>query len=294
MSLSTGESGKPAWVFSRSKKLVDPVRVPCGRCVGCKLERARQWAVRITHHASTRELNCFLTLTYDEKHLPYGKTLYKCHLQKFLKRLRAKIAYDNPENPTPIEYFGCGEYGDEGARPHYHVIIFGIDFQDKKLYSIKNGNHLWTSEHLTKIWGKGFATIGTVTAESAAYCARYTMKKVHGSKAAKHYTVIDPETGEIHRRLGEFVLMSLKRPIGKTWLTTFKSDVYPSDFVVINGRKQKPPRYYDNQLSEDERTPLKETRKAFAKKSPDNTQARLDVREQVKLAQIKQLKRDLQ
>ncbi|WNK12893.1 MAG: replication initiator protein [Microvirus sp.] len=294
MSQSVGESGKQAWVFSRSKKLLDPVRVPCGRCVGCKLERSRQWAVRILHHATTRELNCFITLTYDEKHLPLDGSLYKCHLQKFLKRLRQRVATDNPDVFMPIEYFGCGEYGDEGGRPHYHVIIMGIDFQDKKIYSRRNGIDLWTSDHLTQIWGKGFATIGNVTAESAAYCARYTMKKVYGSKAAKHYTTVDPATGEIHRRLGEFVLMSLKRPIGKSWLTSFKSDVYPSDFVVVGGKKQKPPRFYDQQLSETERASIKEIRKAFAKASPDNSQARLDRREEVKLAQIKQLKRELQ
>jgi len=133
-----------------------------------------------------------------------------------------------------------------------------------------------------------------VTPESAAYCARYTLKKIHGSKAARHYTRVDPETGEVTRRIGEFVLMSLKRPIGKSWLSVFKSDVYPDDFVVVAGRKQKPPRFYDKQLSEAEAASIKEIRRAFAVASPDNTSARLEVREQVKLAQIQQLKRGLE
>lgn len=293
MSTWVGESGKAAWTFSRSKKLLDPVKVPCGRCVGCKLERARQWSVRIVHHAQMRELSCFLTLTYDDAHLPHGGSLFKCHLQKFIRQLR-KLSKKNHGDDFRIEYFGCGEYGEDNQRPHYHLIVLGLDFQDKKLHSERNGIKLCTSDALTKLWRRGFCTIGEVTPESAAYCARYTMKKVHGSKAARHYTRVDPETGELTRRTGEFVLMSLKRPIGKNWLSVYKSDAYPSDFVVVSGRKQKPPKFYDKQLPEAERASIAETRKAFAKASPDNTQARLDAREQVKLAQIKQLKRVLQ
>jgi len=293
MSTSVGESGKPAWKFSRSKKILDPVRVPCGRCVGCKLEHSRQWAVRIVHHAETRELNSFLTLTYDDEHLPHGGSLFKCHLQKFIRKLR-KLSKQEHGNDFRIEYFGCGEYGEENLRPHYHLILLGLDFHDKVLHSVRNGVKLYSSDALTKLWRRGFCSIGEVTPESAAYVARYTMKKVHGSKAARHYSKVDPETGEVTRLTGEFVLMSLKRPIGKAWLTSFKSDVYPSDFVVVGGRKQKPPRYYDKQLSETEKAPIAEKRKALAKASPDNTQARLDAREVVKLAHIKQLKRGLQ
>lgn len=287
-----GESGKPAWKFSRSKKLLDPVRVPCGRCVGCKLERARQWTVRQVHHASLRELNCFLTLTYDDEHLPQDGSLNPYHLTTFLKRLRRLVQRDTPGHR--IEYFACGEYGDELGRPHYHANIFGMEFNDKTPWKkTETGAVIYRSDALSKLWPHGFATIGELTPESAAYLARYTMKKVHGSKAARHYTKVDLETGEVTRLTGEFVRMSLKRPLGKSWLTAFKSDVYPSDFVVVQGAKQKPPRFYDKQLSETERTPIKENRKAFAKASPDNTQARLDVREQVKLAKIKQLKRGL-
>jgi len=256
------------------------------------MERARQWTVRQVHHASMRELNCFLTLTYSDEHLPKDGSLNPYHLTTFLKRLRYLCARDTPGHL--IEYFASGEYGDDLGRPHYHANIFGMDFQDKKLWKkTATGNDIYTSDALTKLWPHGWATIGALTPESAAYLARYTVKKVYGSKASKHYTRVDPETGEITRLRGEFIRMSLKRPIGKNWLTAFKSDAYPSDFVIIGGRKHKPPRYYDQQLSEDERAPIKENRKAFAKQSKDNTPARLEAREKVKLAHIKQLKRGL-
>lgn len=288
MSVSLGESGKTAWRFSRSKKLVDPVRVPCGRCIGCKLERARQWSVRCMHHAQMREDNSFITLTYDEKHLPADGGLRPEHFTNFMKALRPRVG-------APIEYFMCGEYGDNFGRPHYHAILFGVRFPDEELLSTTSaGSTLCTSAVLTALWRRGFATIGAVTLESAAYVARYTSKKIYGSKASRHYTKIDPHSGEIFRIKSEYIRMSLKRPIGRNWFDQFKSDVYPRDEVIVRGQRQKPPRYYDKQLSEAEIQPIKTTRKEYAKKSTDNTQARLDARELVKLAQIKQLKRDLQ
>jgi len=283
-----GPNGKPIWRFSRSKRLVDAVEVPCGRCVGCRLERSRQWAVRCVHHAQMREDNCFITLTYNDEHLPHGFTLVKSHFQNFMKALRPRIG-------APIEYFMCGEYGDLMGRPHYHAILFGVDFPDKVVWNRSTADGLlYKSDVLEALWGKGFCSIGALTFESAAYVARYALKKINGAKSRFHYQYIDPVTGEITDRLPEYVSMSLKRPIGKNWLTAYKSDVYPADEVVIRGRQMKPAKYYDKQLSEDERTPIKEKRQAFAKASKDNTAARREVREEVKLAQIKQLKRGLQ
>lgn len=238
------------------------------------------------HHAQMCEDSCFVTLTYNDEHVPADGSLNPYHFTNFMKRLRPRIG-------NPIEYFMCGEYGENLGRPHYHALLFGLNFPDRKLHSrTKAGQCIYVSDALSGIWGHGFASIGAVTMESAAYCARYTFKKIYGSKASKHYTRIDPQTGEITRLRGEYVRMSLKRPIGKKWLINFKSDVYPSDEVIVGESARKPPSYYDKQLSEAERTPIKEKRKAFAKLSPDNTQARLDAREECKLAQIKQLKRN--
>jgi len=230
----------------------------------------------------------FVTFTYNDENLPFDGGLQPLHFTNFMKRLRPRVG-------NPLQYFMCGEYGDKFGRPHYHAIIFGLDFPDKIPHKqTEAGEWIYTSPVLDFLWQKGHCSIGAVTQSSAAYVARYTTKKVYGAKASRHYQKIDPVTGEIHNVRGEYVRMSLKRPIGKAWLQEFKTDVYPSDEVIIDGYPQKPPAFYDKQLSETERTPIKEKRKAASLASKDNTRARLEVREQVKLAKIKQLQRGLQ
>lgn len=268
------------------------IQVPCGQCVGCRLERSRQWAVRCVQEAQLHDENCFLTLTYSDKNLPHGGTLVKKHFQDFMKRLRRFMGKEK------ISYFHCGEYGGKTRRPHYHALIFGMDFPDKKLY--KNGfdgSPLYASKTLERLWGWGFCTIGAVTFESAAYTARYIMKKVTGDLAAKHYQVVDQETGEIHDLLPEYITMSLNPAIGKEWFNRFRGEVFPNDEVVMRGREMRPPRFYDKQLRKldpegyDE---IKKLREAKASKyAKNNTKARLRVRETVKLAQISNLKRSL-
>lgn len=233
--------------------------------------------------------NCFLTLTYSPEKIPAGATLLKPHMQDFMRALRRSIA------PKKIQFYGIGEYGALGGRPHYHILIFGHDFTDKILFTKTGaGCEIFTSTALAKLWPYGFSSLGALTYDSASYCARYSLKKQTGKRSRRQLITTDPETGEMTIRTPEFALMSLKRPIGKSWLTAYKSDVYPHDFVVVKGGKQKPPRYYDKQLSEVEAASIKEIRRAFASANPDNSQARLDSRREVKLAQIKQLKRELQ
>lgn len=213
--------------------------LPCGRCVGCRLERSRQWAVRILHETKCHEQNCFLTLTYDDAHLPRDRSLDYSVFQKFMKRFRKRIG-------VPVRFYMCGEYGEQFDRPHYHACIFGYDFPDKVVFSETRGNELWTSPLLESLWPYGFSTVGAVTFESAAYVARYCVKKVNGDLAKDHYRLVDVETGEIFDRVPEFGHMSLKNGgIGAAWLRKYMSDVYPRDFVLARGHKSKPPRYYD-------------------------------------------------
>lgn len=278
------------------------VTVACGRCVGCRLEKSRQWAIRCVHEASLHEENCFITLTYNDSHLPPSGGLNKKHFQDFMKRYRKKFP------SRRIRYFHCGEYGEENGRPHYHAIIFNHDFFDKRMYSVRDGVTLWTSDTLTELWGKGFCTIGAVTFESAAYVARYVMKKVTGDRAVARYGVIDPDTGELKLDKDgepvmiqpEYVTMSRGRDgtkgIGYEWYRKFKDDVYPEDEIIIRGRKMKPPRYYDGLYEEDEKAyrKLKSERMRKSKKDAANqTAERLAVRETVKKAQLKSLKRSV-
>lgn len=268
-----------------------PVEVPCGQCIGCRLEKSRQWAVRCAHEASLYEKNCFLTLTYNDRHLPKDGSLHVDHFQKFMKRLRKAF----PDQK--IRFFHCGEYGEKFARPHYHACIFNFDFADKKLWrKTKDGNSLWTSETLEEIWGMGFCSIGDVTFESAAYVARYVTKKVTGKKALNHYNEINFDTGEIlSERRPEYTTMSRRPGIGKPWLEKYSSDVYPDDFVLMDGKKIKPPKYYDSQFeiaypSDFEKIKI-ERKKSGEKNAENNTRDRLDVRETIHKLKAKTLRR---
>ncbi len=211
-----------------------------------------------------------------------------------MKRLRKRFS------GSTIRFYHCGEYGEKTARPHYHACLFGFDFPDKRLF--KRGRQpewdLYTSEILTEVWGMGHCVIGAVTFQSAAYVARYIMKKITGDAAEAHYEVIDPDTGEIVQRQPEYTTMSRRPGIGAGWLERFHSDVYPADMVIVNGKKMRAPLYYDRQFEltnpKDFRH-MKGKRKRKAKKhAANNTPERLRIREKVQDLKVKQLKRPLE
>lgn len=273
-------TGKRSIVFNLAEGFRDlKVQLPCGQCNGCRLERSRQWAIRCVHEASLHEQNCFLTLTYDEHHLPEDGSLQVEHFQKFMKRLRKRFPNRR------IRFFHCGEYGDLFGRPHYHAILFGFDFVDKiAADKSKAGEILYASPTLTEIWGHGRAMIGDVTFESCAYVARYIMKKLTG-----------PRAEEYAEKKPEYTTMSRRPGIGREWVVKWKSDVYPDDFIVINGKKMRPPKAYDQyleSLSSRELLAMKGKRKTQGERhAVNNTWDRLKVRERLTKERLKQLKR---
>lgn len=293
-------SGKRSLVFKASLAINPdlPLEIPCGKCIGCKLERSRQWAIRCVHEAQLHRWNSFITLTYAEAHLPELGSLVLRDFQLFMKRLRKSCRHR-------IRFFHCGEYGDLNGRPHYHACLFGHDFLDKYLWSERDGIKLYRSPKLETLWGLGFATIGEVTFESAAYCARYITKKVTGEKADNHYLVYDPETGEIFgHRLPEYCTMSRGGRgkdeenlggLGSAWYKKFNTDVYPSDEVIIRGRPMRPPRFYDaiyeNENPTDFERVKRQRKKAGQLGAADQTPGRLLVRESVHLKKSKLLVR---
>lgn len=280
------ESGKLSISFSPVQGYSDvPIELSCGQCIGCRLERSRQWAVRATHEAQLHDENCFLTLTYSDEHLPYPPSISVSEMQRFFKRFRKLIS------PRKIRYIYCGEYGDENGRPHYHAIIFGYDFSASRTwYSRTNrGDFLYTSSELSTLWPFGHAIIGDVTFQSAAYVARYSLKKITGDPAADHYQWIDPETGEIHQLTPEFFNMSRRPGIGMPWLEKYRTDVYPSDEVILDGRKIRPPTAYDKKLTDEEALVIKSKRILRAKKhAANNTPARRKVRQAITTATIRE------
>lgn len=210
--------------------------IPCGQCIGCRLEYSRQWAVRAIHEARLHDKNCFLTLTFDNEHLPSDQSIHVEDVQKFLKRLRKAIA------PAKVRYMACGEYGTKLGRPHYHLLVFGYDFPDKVIRTKRLDHIYYTSPLLSRLWPFGYHIIGDVSFESAAYVARYILKKQKGldeEAYKKHY-------GERNR---EFMTVSRRPGIAHDWIAQYKDDVYSRDDIVIRGKKHcRPPRYYDNYL----------------------------------------------
>ncbi|QCQ84634.1 replication initiator protein [Blackfly microvirus SF02] len=277
------------------------IRIPCGQCVGCRLERARQWTMRIMHEKRLHSVSSFLTLTYDNDHLPLGGTLVKRDLQLFFKRLR-KVTGDG------LRFFACGEYGDFNLRPHYHALLLNFDFMDKlRIGENARGDVLYTSKKCSELWPQGHNWIGTVTVDSAAYVARYVMKKMTGDKAQEYYTEYDSD-GRCYERLPEFTVMSRRPGIGTGWYDKYGEETYVHDSVVLNGREVRPASFYDakvassnlpvqgtlrqNKSAQFDEIQRKRRRKAVVFRA-DRTKERLRVREMIVLKRLQQLKRNI-
>jgi len=275
--------------------------VPCGQCIGCRLDYSQSWAIRCLHEASQHEDNSFITLTYSEPNIPDGGSLNKKHYQDFMKRLRKEIS------PKTIRFYQCGEYGEKLTRPHYHALIFGYNFPDKELWSFGQGKTpLYRSTQLERLWPLGFSTVGELTVASAAYCARYSMKKIRGKALEIRdldtdllpYQRVD-DFGEIVTVISEYSTMSrggrTGHGIAYDWYQKYKSDVFPDDFVVIDGKRRPTPKYYRSLLEKEDpklasELSLKRQAQSDLHKS-DQTYERLAVREKVKKAQITSLNR---
>ena len=279
--------------------------LPCGRCIGCRLEHSRIWGARCAHEASLYDDNCFLTLTYRNESeatdgqrsqglfMPSDGSLNKKHHQDFLKRLRYYLG------GRRISYYHCGEYGDETGRPHYHTLLFNFDFPDKQLFKYEYGYQLFTSELLDEIWKFGYCWIGSVTFESAAYVARYCLKKVTGSEAHFHYLRYN-EQGAPYWLEPEYATMSRNPAIGRGFYEEFRTDMFPLDRLPIPGRGEfgKPPRYYEKLFAElypDEMAKVKERREVYWTERPEEgSPQRLADKEKVTRAKLAMLKRESQ
>ena len=281
----------------RGRDIASSFFLACGQCIGCRLKRSREWAIRCVHEASLNDVNCFLTLTYDDEHVPSHRSLFYPDFQNFMKRLRARFAC------VRVRFYMCGEYGETFDRPHYHALLFGFDFLDKvPLGRSPGGTQMYRSPVLEQLWPFGFSSVGAVTFESAAYVARYCMKKVTGDLAESHYEVVDAQTGEIARRTAEFNKMSLKPGIGANWLSRFRSDVYPEGRVYRpGGAAFNAPRYYDKLFArfnesigdvEDELLVFRRYVEGL-KHADDQTAERLAVKEKVARAKLGQLRRSI-
>ncbi len=253
--------------FEEYKKLIKPsgavpVKIPCGKCIGCRLDKSKDWANRCTLELTEYEKNdCwFLTLTYDDEHLPFktfqnglitasSPTLDKRDTQLFLKRLRKRFG-------DGIRFFMCGEYGDKNGRPHYHLILFGLHLENLNVLTKSKGEVYYTSDEISKLWQNGLHCLTAVNWNTVAYVARYTMKKAVSSPLM---------SGNV--RIDEFINMSRRPGIGFTYFEKHADEIYRRD-CISKGFKSpiSPPKYFDRKYAEqhlNEMLAIKESRRAF-------------------------------
>jgi hypothetical protein len=297
-------------VYFREQPDGSRLRLPCGRCIGCKLERSRMWASRLMHELRFHERSGFITLTYNDASLPSPPSLNPKHFQDFLKRLR-KALY-----PRQIRFFHCGEYGEKKGRPHYHAILFGEDFLDDSFEHRKtpSGEIVWSSHLLSRLWPIGLHCVGSVTFESCAYVARYITKKINGPLAEGgfitvhddgeleyvygHYDWIDG-CGKLVKLKPEYCTMSRRPAIGKRHFEKWKDEIYRDDCCIVRGKKMKPPKYYDKLLDKDDPV-LLEKIKLYREIRADDGFGNIPSREQlcisgkVKKQQISTLRRRME
>lgn len=279
-------SGSNKLVFRKSDSETGVgIKIPCGKCVGCRLEHSRQWAVRCMHEKRLHNRSAFLTLTYSDDNLPSGKTLVKEDLQNFMKRLRSRWSYDYGEKG--IRFFACGEYGSHTARPHYHVLLLNTDFPDRRLIKTGSEYNLYGSAILSELWPLGHHTIGDVTFQSAAYTARYCTKGKQNGKVVND------------GRIPEYIVMSRNPGLGHGYFDRFKDEILAHDTIIVNGVSAPLPRFYDGKIEKLTGTEkiglytameirkLARRRKIKWSQRSDNSQRRLRIREVVQLAKLR-------
>lgn len=227
-----------------SNKKADKTQVgfefECRKCLPCRLNLAREKAIRSYHESKMHKNSIFLTLTYNEESLKSPKLQY-IDFQLFMKSLREKITRGITDkelkDSLKISYMVTGEYGELNKRPHWHAIIFNYSPEDSKYkYTTDRGEHVYTSQTLSTLWNRGNIEFGTVTLESAGYVARYAAKKLTHGKDHEH------DYHPIHKT-------SSKRALGRSWIEKYYEHTFNHGFVVLpNGQKSKIPRYYTDWL----------------------------------------------
>nr|QJB18786.1 MAG: replication initiator protein [Microvirus sp.] len=216
---------KPIRIFKGLSRLEYPdgLEVPCGKCLGCRIKKRKEWSTRMLHELGSHNKSCFITLTYNNENIPPNASLDKAELQKFFKRLRKNIY------PDKIRYFACGEYGDINQRPHYHAIIFGLGLNAMDINNIEIS------------WQKGNIDYGLAEPDSINYVAQYIDKKFTGEKADEEY--------KFKNREPVFRILSLG--LGREYADTHMEQMQHMGHLTVRGIKTSIPRYYINRLGLD-------------------------------------------
>lgn len=312
------KSNKKIW---QDLWITDWVPIACGECIGCRMDYSRMWADRCMLEAQQYEHNAFITLTYDDAHLPplvectnietgeifMWPSLVPDELTKFIKDLRRYYEYHF--NWTGIRFYACGEYGSEGGRPHFHILAFNMPPLPDTRYWFTTDQHekVYHSEILqNNIWKKGICSVGELTWNSAAYVARYVVKKQKGVTKG----LVELCGNLVSGLEPEFTRMSRNPGIAHNYYDEHKNEFYETDEIVISVRGKvrtiKPPRYYDKMYDLENADPFvmqeikdrraeraKESMRQQLEKTTLNEQEYLAVKERNKIAQVERLRRKM-
>lgn len=233
------ESGKRSITLNPKLRHSDEViKVPCGKCEGCRADQALAWSIRCFHESQSYDRSSFLTMTYNDLHYPSDGKLVLDHLQGFVRSLKAK--------GEVFTYFACGEYGGISGRAHYHALIFGLDFRTADDVPVLSD--AWTNNVLAALWPFGVITCSDVSPQTCCYVGGYVAKKVQ-----------NPD-------LAGFRIMSRKPAIGRRWLEKHLPDLINHGSVIMDGNEYPmPKRYFD--WAEHELAQVKKERKKIAEEA---------------------------
>jgi len=234
------EGGRPLFGFEPEKLGYKPMTLPCGKCYECKRDHVKSWACRGHYEMLRWPVSLFVTLTYDDKNLPFMSSLKKRDVQLFLKRLKKKLK-SCKENP--IRQIYCGEYGDGTGRPHYHLILFNTDFADAKLVRQEGYKRIYTSKTLTKLWGKGKVEYALANPSTIAYVVGYVHKKLSKRDNESRYAM--DHDGAVYPIEPEFIEPSRNPGIGSNLRG---SNSLKKGYITALGQKYKLPKYFMNWL----------------------------------------------
>jgi len=256
--------------------MVGSVPAGCGQCMPCRINRRRLWTHRMMLESYKHAENSFLTLTYDDEHLPARGSLDPSHTQKWLKRFRKAIA------PRKVRFYLVGEYGDQSQRPHYHAALFGVGPDG----IVVNNEYCSVPDIVSRTWGKGHVMLGSLTSASAQYICGYVTKKMTSK--------FDPR---LNGRYPEFARMSRRPGIGSSWFEAYQSDIFPNGYVTSrDGIKMRVPRAYLKSLELTDPAlyrKMKAQMLKFAKENVDTSFEHLEAREYVTGQRVSQLRRKL-
>jgi hypothetical protein len=290
---STHTQLKPQYnnLFSKLKNidLTSPLKIPCGKCEACILNRAGDTARRAyDEFKSHNQIGMFITLTYDENNIPLCGHYNERDIVLFVKKLR-KIS-------PSLRTLGVAEYGDKTHRPHFHLLVFGHIFEDRKHLRNTDSTHtghsydIFTSKTLEKNWTHGISEFGSVTEQSCSYVARYMFKKNKKQKDG-----VFCETCKNQKPLKSKIVCRSRRPgLGALYCDKYFSRERLRAFSKSDV-KESLPRYYVDRLckglSRDDRA-LLTPGTDFTKNRDHERKERLDALKEINKTKLQNLKRN--